>query len=124
MPENLVALVPGCPLCAHFFQNWPNRGIRSQQGGVHDVAEFLSRLFESFMRRPHCGVGHRFLMGRSQLRSFSFIQAGPAGAAFHSKLSRRFVRGRLRQDGRRELERGGQGRNEEEGQFRFHILII
>jgi len=30
-------------------------------------------------------------------------------------LSRRLVCGRLRQEGRRELERGGQGRNEEEG---------
>jgi hypothetical protein len=40
------------------------------------------------------------------------------------KLSRGLVRGRLGQDGGRKLERGGQGWNEEEGQFRFHTLMI
>jgi hypothetical protein len=35
------------------------------------------------------------------------------------KLSREFVCGRLRQNGRRELEGGGQSRNEEEGSISF-----
>ena len=78
---------------AHFFQNRLDGGIRSQQGGAHDFAEFPPGLSELVTRRLHRGIGHRFLMGRSQLRSLFFSQAGPAGAAFHSKLSRRLVLG-------------------------------
>lgn len=109
------SLIFAWPLRAHFFQNWLDGRIRFQKGGAHNFAEFPPSLSESVTRRPHRGIGHRFLVGRFQLRSLFFIQAGPRGAALHLKLSRRLVRGRLCQGGRRELERGGQGRNEEEG---------
>src|SRR3954453_9226540 len=59
-----------------------------------------------------------------ELRSFVFTQVRPTGAAFVLKGPERFVRRLCESRRGDELKCDNQGRNEEEGEIRFHRLVI